>query len=412
MRDLLMALSQEHLIAEANTFPSEAQNRLRQQLGRFQPADVARQKQAFAHMHEKTVAHDDPWTDVALSGSATDRAAGEALLRQGKVGCIILAGGQGSRLGFEGPKGMIPVTPLHKKSLFQLFAERAKAASQRYGSSLPLCVMTSPLNHQQTVDYFAEQNNFGLLPDQLFFMQQNMLPLLNDEGGWLFAGPGRLAEGPNGNGEALRHFCEQGIFANWHARGVEWVNVILVDNALADPFDAEFVGYASRRQSEVALKAVERLSPTEQMGVLVSRSGQLKVVEYSEFVPDGREYAYSSTSLFSFSMPFISRLYLEGQKKEMPLHLARKCVTIDSGKVHIWKCESFIFDLLDEARSAAVLVCPRENIYAPLKNAQGDKSLSTVQEALMHFDRKFYESVTGTPVGDELFELDPALYYP
>ncbi len=411
MLDLLIALSQTHLTAEANAFPLEAQHRLQQQLECYHPADVKRQQHAFAHMHDKTEAQGDPWIDVAMSGSAGNRAVGEELLRQGKVGCIILAGGQGSRLGFEGPKGMMPVTPLHQKSLFQLFAERTKAASQRYGSTLPLCVMTSPLNHQQTVDYFAAQNNFGLLPDQLFFMQQNMLPLLNDEGGWLFAGPGRLAEGPDGNGEAMRHFCEQGIFSNWRGRGVEWVNVILVDNALADPFDAEFVGYASYRQSDVALKAVERLSPTEQMGVLVNRNGHLKVVEYSEFVPDGREYAYSSTSMFSFSMSFISRLYLEGQKKEMPLHLARKCVTIDSGKVHVWKCETFIFDLLDETRSAAVLVCPRENIFAPLKNAEGNNSLRTVQEALMHFDRRFYENITGTPVGEEPFELDPAMYY-
>lgn len=388
----LSHLSQMHLLKSVEGLSQESLAGLLAQLKRFHPRDVARQKKAFLQMRRENREDLDsehlPWTDVGISGSSSDKALGESLLAQGKVGCIILAGGQGSRLGFEGPKGMIPVTPTDQKSLFQLFCERTVAASERHGSLLPLCVMTSPLNHAQTVEYFQTHNYFGLSADQLFFIQQKTLPFLDDEGNWLFADPGRLAEGPNGNGEALRHFCEQGVFHKWQERGVECVNVILVDNALADPFDAEFVGYAYRKQAEAALKAVERLSPTEQMGVLTSRNGRLKIVEYSEFSPDGRVFSYSSTSLFCFSMSFISRLYLEGKQKEMPLHLARKNVRIGSHKLPIWKCETFIFDLLDEASAAAVLVCPREDIYAPLKNAEGEKSLSTVQQALADFERR------------------------
>ncbi len=304
------------------------------------------------------------------------------------MGCLILAGGQGTRLGFNGPKGTIPVTPLTGKSLFQLFCERAKAAGIRAGQELPLCIMTSPCNHTQTLDFFENHHNFGLSASQLFFFQQEMLPLLGDQGNWLLEKPGILAEGPDGNGHALHLFFTSGIWKKWQEMGIEYLNVIFVDNALADPFDPEFVGFTARAGVEVALKAIERSSSDEKMGMLVQKSGKLKVIEYFEIPSKDFSSSLSHTGMFCISMPFIQYLCQE-LKAELPLHFARKTATIflDTIKsANVWKCERFLFDLLDFTRSSSVLVYPREMIYAPLKNATGEKSIASVKEALQLYE--------------------------
>lgn len=288
------------------------------------------------------------------SGNARDYHQGEELIKQGKVGCLILAGGQGTRLKVEGPKGTVAVTP-SGKSLFQLFCQRAKG---------PLCIMTSPLNHLETVDFFEKHSFFGLDPSQLFFFQQDTLAFLDDK--WQ-----EIAEqGPSGNGHALHHFFRAGLWQQWTRLGIEYLNIISVDNALADPFDPEAVGLASRTRVDALLKAVPRLAPDEKMGALTVQEGKLKVIEYFEISKDNSPSTLSSTGMFCISMPFIHYL-VEEIKAEFPFHLARK--------KGVWKRERFLFDLLDFARSSAVLVCDREKVYCPLKNATGEHSLETVR---------------------------------
>src|SRR3972149_8197563 len=125
---------------------------------------------------------------------------GRALLREGKLGCLILAGGLGSRLGHEGPKGTYPITPIRKKSLFQLFAEKIRAAENRYQTTIPLAVMTSPQNHEETIRFFETHNYFGLKKENLFFFSQHELPLLDEKRYPL------SVKAPDGNGYALRYF--------------------------------------------------------------------------------------------------------------------------------------------------------------------------------------------------------------
>ena len=215
-----------------------------------------------------------------------------------------------------------------------------------------------------------------------------MLTFLDDRGKFLLEKPGKIAEGPDGNGHALPLFSQNGIWKKWKESGVEYLNVIFVDNPLADPFDPEFVGLTARTGADAALKAVERLSPDEKMGVLGETQGKLKVIEYFEIPPNAAEFTLSSTGMFCLSMAFTQHL-CEASQEDMPLHLSRKtALVLLTGEstpqpMDVWKCERFIFDLLDHARSSAVLVCPREKIYAPLKNATGDKSLETVQRALL-----------------------------
>ena len=185
----------------------------------------------------------EPVQQVALAGSEQDRQAGQRAIAQGKMACLILAGGQGSRLGGSAPKGTVIVSEKEQKSLFQIFCEKILQRSVEVGSPLHLAIMTSPLNHQQTLNFFEAHDYFGLPRDYVAFFEQSMLPFSDEQNNWVLQKPGKLAEGPNGNGYALHLLYQTGIVDKWRDSGVEYVNVLPVDNALADPFDAELIGY-------------------------------------------------------------------------------------------------------------------------------------------------------------------------
>lgn len=393
IREALHRIGQLQLLTGIHRLSAEELQSFWEQIQKYGPFLAKRQKELIVHFEKPSFSEHFPCRNFEKSGNSQDYLKGEALIRDGKVGCLILAGGQGTRLGIDGPKGMIPVTPLTGKSLFQLFCERTKAVSSKSGKDLPLCLMTSTLNHAQTIGFFEKHGYFGLDPSQLSFFVQGMLPFLDDRGQWLLEKPGKIAEGPDGNGHALHLFFETGIWEKWSKAGIEYLNVIFVDNALADPFDPEFVGFTARTGAEAALKAVERSSLNEKMGVLAEKNGKLKVIEYSEIPSENSAFTLCSTGMFCISMRFIQHL-CQDAKAEFPLHLARKTAKVllstangsIQESVNIWKCERFIFDLLDFVKSSAVFVCPREKVYAPLKNATGDKSLETVKKALLQQD--------------------------
>ena len=370
------------------------------------PLDLLTQQRHFLTHPTSPIAATAPWQNAHFSGSLEDRQRGEELLSQGKAACLILAGGQGSRLN-QGPKGFIPATAIKKKSLLQFFCERVRAASQRYGQKLPLCIMTSPLNHTEIEAFLNARRFFGLAIDQVILFEQSTLPFVEDSGNWLLEKPGKLAEGPAGNGEALERMHTLGILKEWQDKGIDSLNAIFIDNPLADPFDAELIGFHHRLQLEVTAKAVQRISAEEKMGVLADIDGRLHILEYSELPANAPSFPYLNTGLFCFSIPWVQHLY-DTLKVTLPWHLARKTM----GTTAIWKYEKFLFDLLALSKRTGALIYPREESYAPLKNATGDKSLETVSQALLHFDRKVFEGLSGKKLDVGTFELDPVFYYP
>jgi UDP-N-acetylglucosamine/UDP-N-acetylgalactosamine diphosphorylase len=312
-----------------------------------------------------------PLSTYTKAGNERARQHGQTLIQNGKVGCLILAGGQGSRLKTDQPKGLIPLTPKTGKCLLQLFCEKA----QRAGPSLPMAIMTSPLNHDPIADFFKKNAFFGL-PIDLF--SQEMLPFLDDTGNWLFEASGKVATGPDGNGTCLKHFVASGLWEKWRAQGVEYISVLPVDNPLADPFDPELIGYHALNNHEVSIKAILRQDPNEQVGVIGLRKGKIGIAEYSELPVNNTEFSLANINLFCLSLAFVKKV----AKVELPWHLARKTLKGFEG-VHFWKFETFLFDLFEHADRTGVIVYPRENVYAPLKNAEGDKSLKAVQETLL-----------------------------
>ncbi len=337
-----------------------------------------------------------PLIDVPLAGN---RDAGLKLLREGKLACLILAGGEGSRLGSCAPKGTFPVTLCKKKSLFQLFSERLLAASLQCGSKVPLAIMTSPLNHAQTVEFFNTSPCAKPLEGGLDFFEQQMLPLLdlNKEPLPFFA--------PDGNGGALKGLVQSGIFKKWRTRGIEHVHILLVDNALADPCDAKLLAEHVRCGNEWTVKCIEKEAPDEQVGALARMGERLHIVEYSDQPPEAAAACrLANTGMFCLSMECIERLHSFPQ----PIHLAKK---MRQGR-WVLKQEKFLFDLLPYAHPSSALCYPREQVFAPLKNREGKNSLSEVERALQRADRNQFFQITGIEPPDIPFELDPAFYYP
>lgn len=366
-----------------------------------------------------------PLTNVAIQGNEKDKLLGEQLLSEGAAGCLIVAGGQGTRLRFEGPKGLYPISPVYNKTLFQLFAEKTLAASKRAGKSLPLAIMTSPLNHQDTIQYFKDNHYFGLEQDQLFFFSQGTLPLLDVEGNLLFESDGKIAYGPDGNGHALVHFVNNGIWDKWSARGVRFVNFVPVDNPLGDPFDVELLGFHARQRAEVTIKCSERRWANEKVGVIAQIDDRIQVIEYTEIpeeeasavLDDGTlKFPYANLSLFCFSMDFIKKT----TTFTMPLHAAFKAGPVRqadgsfmlSKEPNAWKFEWFIFDVLPFSDKVRVLNYPRGRSFAPVKNATGNDSPETVKRDLSAYDRAILSSITGREVNLDPFELAADFHYP
>jgi UDP-N-acetylglucosamine/UDP-N-acetylgalactosamine diphosphorylase len=330
------------------------------------------------------------------------RLKGEELISQGKVACLILAGGQGSRLGTPLPKALVEVTPVRKKTLLQLVCEKTAAASSAYKTPLQLAIMTSSANHAVIADYLLKNGYFGLEAGQVQLFMQDNAPFLNDQGNWFFEASGCLAEGPDGNGYSLRKLMESGIGKRWKEQGIETFLVLPIDNPLTDPFDAALCGHHALTKQEATVKAIERHDAKEKVGVIVSREGQIAVQEYSE-LPENFEAPLAHIGLFCFSLSFAERI----SRLELPWHLARK----KYGDQLIWKFERFLFDVLSFTQQSGVLVYSREDVYAPLKNLDGPLSLDTVQSALSASDRRLIADLTRMPEPQHLFELDPAFYY-
>ncbi len=416
--DRLSWLGQPHLAEDLKNWSSEEKHCFLSELQNWD-RELLQSQQERLKISKLPLEKVESWKDFAQGPTLEDEERGRELVRQGKVGCIILAGGVGSRLGTEVPKGTIPISCVKEKSFFQLFLERAKAASHFGGRPVPVAIMTSPANHLETAAFLQSHQWFGSEPADLFIQRE--LPLCDRNGNWRLQSPGKIATGPNGNGECLELFAQAGILAKWKALGVCFVQVIQVDNALADPCSFSLVGFHAQRDLECSLLGIERDDASEAMGMIVSSSEKLKIREYSEWPQDlyqsrGADgnlvFSLANVGSFCFSLSFIERL-----KKKMPWHLADKQsllwdpVEQRQKKIPVWKFETFLFDVLEESRSSSALVMPRNRCYAPLKQQTGPRSFATVKQALLEQDRIRYHEITGKSWDREIFELDPAFYY-
>jgi len=308
-------------------------------------------------------------------------------LRAGRLGVVLVAGGQGTRLGFDRPKGMFPIGPVSGKTLFQIHVEKIVAAARRYGVSIPLYLMTSPATDEPTRRFFAEHDRFGLAEDDLHVFCQGTMPAVDAATGRiLLAEPGHLALSPDGHGGMLTALAASGGLADAQRRGIEHLFYFQVDNPLVDICGREFVGYHLLARSELTSQVVAKGDPLERVGNVVAVDGRLHVVEYSDLPeplarrrnPDGSLAIWAgSIAVHVFDVAFLARMVQ--QSDALPFHHAAKVVShvdaqgraVESAEPNAIKFERFIFDLLPLARGAVVVEVDRAEAFAPLKNAPG-----------------------------------------
>ena len=365
------------------------------------PASLVRQPQADADAAQWRGAH----------------ARGEQLLREGRVGAILVAGGQGTRLGFDHPKGMFPLGPVSNATLFQLLCEQLFARSRQAGQPIPYYIMTSDATHTETVEFFQQNHFFGLPASDVYFFQQGTMPAVDAQTGRLMlAGPGQLARSPDGHGGLLQALHQANLFDDMERRGIDFLYYHQVDNPQAIVVDPAFLGWHVQHGAEVSTKVVAKTSAEEKMGVVVDVDGVSQIIEYSDMpseVAQRRnavgelELWAGSTAIHVFSRDFLTRL--AQAKWELPFHVAHKAVpyydpqsgqTVTPEKPNAYKFERFIFDVLPEARKSLVVEANRKREYAPLKNATGANSPAEVKASLAELSRSWLESA-GIPHSQE-----------
>lgn len=347
---------------------------------------------------------------------------GRDLLRAGRVGAILVAGGQGTRLGSDRPKGMFPIGPVSRKSLFQLHCEQLRARALRAGRPIPYFIMTSEATHEATVAFFAENDCFGLAPGDVTFFQQGSLPAVDDASPRiLMAAKDRISTSPDGHGGILNALRDAGLLDVMRERGIEHLFYHQVDNPTTAICDPAFLGLHALHGSQMTTKAVPRTSGSEKMGVVVSIDGHTEIIEYSDIRTDaacrtdaeGRLVLWAgSTATHVFERMFLERL--DGGTK-LPFHVAHKAVPHvgEDGK-HIapdapnaYKFEQFIFDALPHAECGLVVEGDRSVEFNPVKNATGTNSPETARAGILRNARRLL-AAAGFQVADGVrVEISP-----
>jgi UDP-N-acetylglucosamine/UDP-N-acetylgalactosamine diphosphorylase len=318
---------------------------------------------------------------------------GRELLATGKVAAFLVAGGQGTRLGYDGPKGEYPVTPIRNKPLFQVFAEQLLAHGRDAGKTPPWYVMTSDINDGPTRAFFKKHGYFGLNPDDVFFFEQGMMPAFGMDGKLLLAEKDSLALSPDGHGGSLRALTRGGALADMRKRGVEHLSFFQVDNPMVHVIDPLFLGLHDLTGSEMSSKTIPKANALERVGNFVVGDGKVQVIEYSDLPesmalqtnPDGSlKFNWASIGIHALRASFVERLN-EGGRLKLSWHRAEKKVPFvdESGKAikpekpNAVKLEQFVFDAIPLAQNAIVYTTERAEEFSPVKNAEGVDSPAT-----------------------------------
>ncbi|MCH2182889.1 MAG: UDPGP type 1 family protein [Mariniblastus sp.] len=331
---------------------------------------------------------------------------GSDAIASGKVAMVLTAGGQGSRLGFEHPKGMYPIGPVSGCSLYQMIIEKVLARARQFGSSIPLYVMTSPPTHVESSNYLAEHDYFAYPADDFRLFCQGVMPAVDSENKIILAEKHSLFLSPDGHGGAVAALTNSGCLQEMLDRGVEFVFYGQVDNPLIQACDPALIGFHIARQSEMTTQVVRKTDPLQKVGNVVAIDGRVQIIEYSDLPAeyacrqneDGSLRLWAgSIAVHVFDTAFLDRVSRDAAS--LPFHRARKKVTfVDrNGEKQIpvepnaTKFERFIFDLLPQARNAIVCeVDPAEGFCAVKNSAPAESETPQhVKDAISRLHRQW-----------------------
>ncbi len=378
--------SQEHVLAYWEQLDDIARAKLATQIDDVD-FELLMTKEFRAQPRQQADDSLQPPPVITLEEQSSSREAfleGELCLSEGRVGVVLVAGGMGTRLGFEQPKGMFPIGPVSGNTLFQVLIERIVALGRRYGARIPLYLMTSDVTHNATVQFLREHDAFGLNPDDLIVFRQGTLPVIDaTTKKLLLASPGELATCPDGHGGFLDAARKAGCFDDMARRGIEVLFYGQMDNPLLLIADPELIGHHLLANADITTQVVRRATPTEKVGMFVSRGPKVWILEYSELPreiatatdDDGAPLFWAgNTGAHLFRVSFLERI--ASRPNALPAHPCRKKVAHldEQGRIqqpdepNAIKFEKFIFDLMHHTNRTALVESDRDATFAPVKN--------------------------------------------
>jgi UDP-N-acetylglucosamine/UDP-N-acetylgalactosamine diphosphorylase len=351
------------------------------------------------------------------------RELGESRLAAGRVGVMVVAGGQATRLGYDAPKGEFPIGPVSRRSLFELQAQKIRRLRAQTSRRIPWYVMTSRATDAATREGFARNHFYGLPEDDVFFLCQGMVPSFDFEGRLLLDRPDHIFENPDGHGGAIPALLASGALDDMADRGIDTLFYYQVDNPLVRIADPAYIGFHAQSRAEASCKVVRKHDPAEKVGVVARCDGSTHVVEYSEIDdahrnardPDGELlYWAGSIAIHVFDREFLRRV-AERADELLPFHAAAKAIpcvddqgrTTHPAKPNGLKLERFVFDAFPAADRVSVVETQRDDEFSPVKNAQGADSPATAREALVDLYRRWLDAAgIALPAGTRAIEID------
>ncbi len=398
-REQLDAVGQGHVFTFFEQLPEAGKDQL---LSQVEDIDWPRIAQ-LVESHVKNKPHVSlpdridpaPWYPHQPTAELRDkyrqaRALGEQLVRDSKVAAFTVAGGQGTRLGWDGPKGTFPATPVRQSPLFECMAQYIIKTQRKYDAVVPWYIMTSPINDAPTRAFFERHNYFGLDPNDVEFFTQEMMPAMDlQTGKVLLAAPDALALAPNGHGGSLKALYKRGAIDDMQRRGIEQISYVQVDNPIVRVVDPLFIGLHALDEAQMSSKMLPKAYPKEKLGNFCVVDGKLTVIEYSDLPDELAEqrtesgelrFRAGSIAIHVIRVDFVASLNEAAEGFRLPFHRAEKKVEhidlttgqlIEPTQPNAVKLEMFVFDALPLCDTSIVYESDRIDEFAPIKNAEG-----------------------------------------
>lgn len=389
----LKRYGQEHVLKYYAELPDEQRNTLIEQIDR---TDFTVIGQAAETEKRGTIAPIKAMTipEIDMGRERFERIGMEAV-KAGKLGAVLLAGGMGTRLGSDAPKGMYDIGISKPVYIFQRLIENLMKVVEKAGNYIQLFVMTSEKNHDATVGFFKEHDYFGYDKDYIAFFKQDMAPAADFDGKVYMEAKDSIATSPNGNGGWFLSMKKSGLLELVEKRGIEWLNVFAVDNVLQSIADPVFAGAVLEGGYSVGSKVIRKVNPQEKVGVMCTEDGRPSIVEYIELTEDmltqrdeNGEYAYNFGVILNYLFKVDKLVNL--LERKLPYHKSAKKIPYinEAGELvkpeepNGYKYEQFILDMIQMLDSCLPFEVVRGKEFAPIKNKTGVDSVESARELL------------------------------
>lgn len=405
IRKLLRKHSQEHLLMKYDELDKVGKKQLLDLIETidFDLMERLYQKATTPVIEENSTIEPISYIDkdtLAEGDAAFYKEIGKTAIKYGKVAAVTMAGGQGTRLGFNGPKGAFVFYPEKNKSIFEALADTMNGACKKYNVEIPWYIMTSRANNEETIKFFEAHNYFGYPEGKIKFFIQGELPMMDFNGKILLDEKGFPKMAANGHGGTLFSMEKTGVLEEMKRDGIWYISVNGVDNILTKPIDPLFIGLMICKRVLGAVKTIYKTNPDEKVGVMCRKNGKVGVVEYTEISKQMANLRNEDGKLVFGDAYALFNLYtIEGLEKiaevSLPYHIAvKKANYIDSkGNTIIaegpnaYKFEMFLFDSYEEFDDVVILRVRRDEEFAPIKNAAGNDSPETALEMYKKFEK-------------------------